>query len=1114
MIYVQITRNNIKKFGELTPDMLREFLKYSYPSAITAIQLLGLYGVKFLSEKLQKYSVGSEKGTKLLKYPRTNDQLPLQGNISYERESILLNRYLTDHGLTTYFLLDGINIFVLSESCNIEIGILEKILSPTFYENKDFVYTSEDQIIFENVDTAADNYNSEEEFYNNLPQDNIPQVTINSLFERGKLSRRSYNALTNAGYNYLNELFEVSTEDLYKIQNLGQGSIREIVYLIQKAKAGVDDYQYESDQFSISYLYENGLVSVRSKNALQKAGYKSIKDIFKFNLSDLKKIPSMGLKSAIEIERLIQDLKKNFPSDSLEDYYESIQKIPSYIANSSALRPEFSVRLSNALKNNNLETISDILSFGIDKFARLQNVGRGSVNELKSFLSSLNIDINKPYEIVEETADPISLTGKFQNLADKIKSFEEAIKQDERKFDIYLGRIASKKKITLREFAEKYGLTRERVRQIEVKQEKKLLEILNAYEADINSVFDIYGDIVSISAPEFLPLADYIVVLNNITNGNENIDYSVDLDMEIFIKNTVDLGEVFDTSNLGQYISKDEIGVLLSERLKEYIRVDSDNDDTETNFTTLITQFSDNFIKNYLEFDEEKGCFIAKLQKDSEKIFDAFNALYPNGAFLRKDADVIFSKIQEALPGIDLSTPNALASRLAGNSKLILVDIGKYSNIDTINYSESAVDYALQLCKEKLDQEKHSFLIDSIYEENKNYFKTNGIFSNYLLFSLLKRKNDPKLTFKRLTVSSSEWEKTTQVDVFESFFTGRQGIIPNEIVEKYFHSLGWDDLRIANYLGASSNVFRTANGYFHRAGITINQEKLLKLVGKIETKVEENGFVSLEIIRKSNFADWISVYNQEDLDVKSMSAFIKAFCPTFKYSITSSGVIGQTGSSTPKDVLYNWINNLCRSRKWVTSSEINNFCEANGFHRYNVKGQIKDQLLEIAEDCWITNEYAGINEKLKNSLLNLIEELFKASQKNYMSFTEVVSKNNLPVLNNECEWSPYLLRSILSQCSSFTIFHLVVLNPFQTNIKTKDQLVAYILSDFAHTWYMPAEKLERLLRRNDVFKHSETFNHKSIQNDLFTEKSCLELRDQNKNVCIKPEYRGNYCEEF
>lgn len=143
-------------------------------------------------------------------------------------------------------------------------------------------------------------------------------------------------------------------------------------------------------------------------------------------------------------------------------------------------------------------------------------------------ISSLNIDINKPYEIVEETADPISLTGKFQNLADKIKSFEEAIKQDERKFDIYLGRIASKKKITLREFAEKYGLTRERVRQIEVKQEKKLLEILNAYEADINSVFDIYGDIVSISAPEFLPLADYIVVLNNITNGNENIDYSVE----------------------------------------------------------------------------------------------------------------------------------------------------------------------------------------------------------------------------------------------------------------------------------------------------------------------------------------------------------------------------------------------------------------------------------------------------------------------------------------------------------------------------------------------------------------------------------------------------------
>lgn len=1112
-LFELFTRNNITRFNELTPEILREYLKYSYPSAITAIELLGLYGVKFFSEKLRKYSAGSEDGVKLLKYPRTNDQLPIQGNISYERESILLNRYLTDHGLTTYFLLDGINIFVLAKSCNIDLNILEKILSPKFYENEDFVYTNEDQIISENIEVNANNDNPEVEISNSSSQNNIPRFAINVLFTSGKLSRRSCNALTNAGYFYLNELFELPIEELYRIEHLGRRSVHEIVNLIQNIKNNPEECCDEVNPFSIYYLYERRRISIRSKNALEKAGYKSITELVNLDLNDLKRIPSMGTKSALEIEQLIQEARQ-YDGLNIENCENKIQRIPSYIANSSALRPEFSVRLSNALKNNRLETISDILSFGIDKFSRLQNVGRGSVNELKTFLYSLNIDISKPYEIIEVKVEPVSLVSKFQNLADKIESFKETIRQDERKWDIFLGRIASKKKTTLREFAEKYNLTRERVRQIEVKQEKKLLEILNAYGTDINSIFDIYGDIVSASIPEFLPIINYIVILNNITAGNDNVDYSIDADMEIFLKNTVDLGYIFDTSNLEQNLTKDEVNLLLSDRLKEYVKIDDENSNTRNNFDEVIIRFTDNFIKNYLEYDAENNYFIAKVQKDSEKILETFNMLYPNGAFLRKDADTIFSKIQEVLPEIDLSTPNALASRLAGNPKLILVDIGKYCSIDTIHYSDDALNYALQLCKEKLSKEKHSFLIDSIYDENKSYFNANGIFSNYLLFSLLKRKNDPSLTFKRLTISSSEWEKTTQVDIFESFFTSHEGIISSETVEKHFHSLGWDDLRIANYLGVSNNVFRTANGYFHKNRISFNKEKLEKITAKVEAKVEENGFASLEIIRKNNFADWISVYNQEDLDAKSMAAFIKAFCPDFRYSITSSGVVGQNGSSTPKDVLYNWINNLCKSRKWVTSSEINNFCEANGFHRYNVKGQIKDHLLEIAEDCWITDEYAGVDENFEETLLNLLEESFKTSQKNYLGFAEIIAEKKLPALKNGCEWTSYLMKSIFARRDILSIFHLVVLNPYQTKIRTKDQLVAYILSDFAHTWYMPTEKLERLLRRNDVFKRNETFNHKSIQNDLFNEASCLELRDQNKNVCIKPEYRGYYCEEL
>ena len=1106
-------RNNIEMFGELSADMLKEFLRYSYPSAISAIQFLGLYGAEFYSERLQKYSAGSDKGLKLIKYPKNNEQLPLYVDNTYEHEALLLNRYLFDNGITTNFLINGMNINVLEKACNIPQNILEGILKPEYYSDITNIYnnmTNSPELVHETENCA-------------------PLISLVSLFDKELLSVRSYNALISAGYKYLNELEDVK---ILSVPNIGPQSFAEIIALINLMNNGElteiinqDDVTNLSDdslsiQSQQKYEYldlsimRNELLSLRSQNALVNAGYKSIDEVAKLNLIELRRIVGLGKKSIKEIQSVCALLFSKNETSGTAYTKQTVQKIPSQIAKTDLRKFELSARLSNVIINQDFHVVEDLLAYGINAFSKLPNVGTNTVKELEDLFLNLNIDIHKPYEIVETEVTPVSLQEKINNLVSSIQSFEDILKKDEKKWDVYLGRLQIQKKKTLQELATKYSLTRERVRQIEINQEKKLIKIFETNDV-INDICHIYGEIFSLNVPELNPLLNYINIISNIADIDDENGYRLDTELGIIYKNKIDLNDITDVTSLPRTISKDDIKEIVSNRLTEYVNVNEENPNTNDNFHYLLNTFISTITKNNYEYNNEIGQYtLIEQSKISERIAEMFKVLYPQGVLLRKHIDEVFLRMQKELPDIDLCGPRALEARLSGNQKLILVDIGKYCHIDTIHYSVEAVDYALQLCKIKIAKEKHPFIIDTIYEQEKTYFNANGIFSNYLLFSLLKRKKDPSLSFKRLTVSSSNWDKLTQIDIFESFFLEQKGIIPNNIVEEHFHSIGWDDLRISTYLGFSNNIFRTTSGYFHKANIQINREKLEKIIKKIETKVEEYGFLSLETIRKNNFADWLDVYNQDDLDTKSMVSVIKAFYPDFKYGITPSGIISQNRSSKPKDVLYDWLNNLCHRRQWVTTAEINNFCEVNNLRSYNVKAQIRNQIQEISEECWVTNEYAGIEESTSKYILELINKVFLSTNKIYLNFEDIITKYDLPELKNGCQWSPYLLQSILLNAGATNVINFVIINPFQTKIKTKDQLIAYVLADFAHTWYMPIEKLERLLRRNNILKRNETLKHRSVQNDLFNDNTCLELRDQNKNVCIKPEYKGCYCENL
>lgn len=970
--------NSIIYFRELTDEMLRSFLKYSYSKGIYVIELLGLYGVKFLSEKTKRYSEPHTNDYRLLKFDRDATEVFVKYNAKYEEEIIGLKRYFSDMKLSTSFLLDGIKIDVLLNHLNI----------------------------------------SEDVF-----------------------------------------------KDIFKYELYSEDSLNEIYSIFKKRTSSDISTKKELEKNQQGYIFSD-----QTTNRLEEDS----SDLF--------------LKAPIKPD--------------------ITQEIPSYIADIKLPRPEFSVRLSNTLRNGNVACIKNLLDFSRKDLLRLPNFGRKSLSELEEYLKTENVFLEVPYVIVEKE-DPHEKSGKkFDLLFQQIQNLERKLDDEDRKKDVYEARIKNRDKITLQKLADDYSVTRERIRQLEVMILKNLEKILLDYMDSFTSVFEKFGSLISYKdVDEFKLLKDYDVVLKNTFEFKEDFPFFIDLTLGLLILKDFEFDEILFDGGNSACISYSEIEDEIRQRISSSLK--RDTQEAEANFNRVLQKIVEYNIENNFIFDANKNGYLSKTSSlETERIQLAFKELYPSGIHIFQKIDEIFEKLKSHDPMIECSTERALEARLVNNENIILTNRGFYQHIDTIKVDPNVIAFASEECKKKLQKEGSPFQISVIFEENKDFFERNGVFSEYLLFSLLKRFNDPSLLLRRLLVYKRSEEILSISECFDEFFKSHKATIPVEEVKSHFNSLGWDSFRLANQISKSSNIIRISTGYFHKDNLCFNKKCFSRLMEKIHADINECGFASLDEIRKKNFVDWLGVLNQEDLDTRSMVSIIKAYCPDFPYEVSSTGVISNGNKLNSSEVLYQWITQKCEKENFVAAKEIMDFCDEKGFNRYNTKSLIKDSLAEVAPDCVVSYDYLGLSKNHAQIVLERIMDLFKGVSSPYITMLELTEKLDLPPLNH-IDWNEYLIRSIIENIGGIIFYGFIVINPYQQKITKRDQVVANELNIFTHSWFMEAGKLESLLRRKKVFGKNESFSHRGIQNELFGEDSCLEKRDQDKNVCIKREYRDS-----
>lgn len=125
------------------------------------------------------------------------------------------------------------------------------------------------------------------------------------------------------------------------------------------------------------------------------------------------------------------------------------------------------VRAANVFQTNNIKVIGDLAIYPDDELIRLQNFGRKSLAGVKAILlDALN---EGPFDIEDRVADA--------DIGTLVGQIEQTLNQlEDRERDVLTRRMGFRQHVeTLQEIAEDYGLTRERVRQIETKSLRKLL---------------------------------------------------------------------------------------------------------------------------------------------------------------------------------------------------------------------------------------------------------------------------------------------------------------------------------------------------------------------------------------------------------------------------------------------------------------------------------------------------------------------------------------------------------------------------------------------------------------------------------------------------------------
>ncbi|MBU6455398.1 MAG: hypothetical protein KGS72_26745, partial [Cyanobacteria bacterium REEB67] len=401
----------------------------------------------------------------------------------------------------------------------------------------------------------------------------------------------------------------------------------------------------------------------------------------------------------------------------------------------------------------------------------------------------------------------------------------------EREIGIYESRAKNLERSTLHELGERFGISRERVRQIEIKVRKKIVARFQLPAAAIASLLN--------EKLALVPIFNYAIPLDlgRVQEINEFIEeiFGLDICFEpgIHLVWSKDLG--LEAESMSEHIyrgllPKFNSGAASQSEISEY------TDEVIRDFAgkplpEISALLVENICSSFFERDVD-GLYRAASQKRNDRVAYEFGKFFPTGAYLYRQMDLIWSTLCVAIPELGDSRkpqPGLLGQIFHNHKDLFHWGVGYYihrqSTPDAASIIEDLKREIIQLFDTGISEFKANMLFDRHYE----HFRDAGIPSVQAMYSHLRYHEHPRIElieYPMIWDGSLKRQCRRHTFIIESFVQAASGKVTSSEIYDHFSKRGWRVAEIRQTLERCRNLNISRNGtVWYKAPHTSKKQK-------------------------------------------------------------------------------------------------------------------------------------------------------------------------------------------------------------------------------------------------------------------------------------------------
>ncbi|SFB22939.1 sigma factor-like helix-turn-helix DNA-binding protein [Clostridium frigidicarnis] len=623
---------------------------------------------------------------------------------------------------------------------------------------------------------------------------------------------------------------------------------------------------------------------------------------------------------------------------------------------------------------NKIDTIGEITPVALKNISTIPNVGKSKVLKFESNLKLLQY----PKE----------------ELSIKLLAI---IKKDEN-YKIY--KMRAVKDITLQSIADENGISRERVRQLENRVQKKFngyFSLFFNYMKEIigkNKIFDYRHIKRFIKNKE-----DALVLRYALINGAcDMVQYFQEINKFIIDERTKDIkiklalieeevGEIFnyyDSLYVVEQMLKDyELGFLDYEDFITYL------------YSRGYKSHNDYLWKGSMKLSKCYGVIVKEYFKDGIKLSDEKNIERVTAIFKRKFGREDFC-----------DNIRAISARI--ESENVLCDRGTYISPEYIRIPK----WLLKEIKNYiLDSKEDTLLISDIFYVFEDKLRKSGNVTNrYFLHGVLKYYYKEEFVFTKDSISKGEHDIISSHKIFEKFLEEKKRPVSKKEIRKIYP--GWTESMFNNAVALNKNIIYWDNGYFINSDILKidykDKDKLEELL--IESFRENNNYTNANVFYDKCTSDFPEFIEKNSIKNSFNIYSILEYIFGDKYYFRRPHILldEQKNQFTTLDLFYELFN----KQQVISYEEFSqHFIKLKFTERtiYNAFHRVLDELIELDDDRYMQKKNFNLSKDILGKIKKGLDLMM--DDRGYYPLKTVQDFTFLPDV--KFKWNQYLLSSIV-----------------------------------------------------------------------------------------------------